>query len=492
MTLAAPHAGASEALQRFSVGSVTTSDDGRRLWTPARNEPGLAVAALRALDDAGALVDDITVHRPSLDDVFAVLTGAARAGARERGGAGMSTAMPLTAEIGAPTLFGRLRSWWDNVRVMTRRNLIHVRRDPMQLSDVTIQPVLFTLLFCYVFGAAMVLPGGASYTQFALAGLLVMNLTTSAVGTAIGLSTDLSTGVISRLRTCRCRRPRSSWAGRSPTCSRRCSAASFIAVTGLVIGWRPETALPSVLAGFAIALLFSYALSWLSASVGMAFSNPEAAQGIVFIFVFPLAFVSNVFVPTQGMPAWLQTIANWNPVSAVASACRELFGNPNPSASIPAWPMQHPVEAAILWSLLILAVVRAAGRQAVPASHERLKAGERGRSLSRMGAGVGVGSPITAVQRSVVSPSSGGGKCRERDAPAGPSSSEARPLSLGASPRSGRRAPETGVRRCPLMTFPQRSPQRPAKCGATTSPLLGRQRDSRSAPPIRRIRMGSR
>ena len=275
----------------------------------------------------------------------------------------MSTAMPLRAESGAPTLFGRLRSWWDDVRVMTRRNLIHVRRDPMQLSDVTIQPVLFTLLFCYVFGAAMVLPGGASYTQFALAGLLVMNLTTSAVGTAIGLSTDLSTGVISRLRTL----PMSSAAilvGRSISdllAAMLCSV--FIAVTGLAIGWRPETALPSVLAGFAIALLFSYALSWLSASVGMALSNPEAAQGIVFILVFPLAFVSNVFVPTQGMASWLQTIANWNPVSAVASACRELFGNPNPSASIPVWPMQHPVEAAILWSLLILAVcVPLAGR----------------------------------------------------------------------------------------------------------------------------------
>ena len=275
----------------------------------------------------------------------------------------MSTAIPLSAETGAPTLSGRLRSWWDDVRVMTRRNLIHVRRDPMQLSDVTIQPVLFTLLFCYVFGAAMVLPGGASYTQFALAGLLVMNLTTSAVGTAIGLSTDLSTGVISRLRTLPMS-PAAILVGRSISdlfAAMLCSV--FIAVTGLVIGWRPETALPSVLAGFAIALLFSYALSWLSASVGMALSNPEAAQGIVFILVFPLAFVSNVFVPTQGMASWLQTIANWNPVSAVASACRQLFGNPNPSASIPAWPMQHPVEASIIWSLLILAVcVPLAGR----------------------------------------------------------------------------------------------------------------------------------
>jgi len=268
----------------------------------------------------------------------------------------MSAATVMTPEIGAPTLAARLRSWAEDVWVMTRRNLIHVRRDPMQLSDVTIQPVLFTLLFVYVFGAAMVLPGGASYPQFALAGLLVMNLTTSSVGTAIGLSMDLSTGVISRLRTLPMS-PTAILVGRSISdvlAAVLCSA--FIAVTGLVVGWRPETALPSVLAGFAVALLFSYALSWLSACVGMAVSSAETAQGIAFILVFPLAFVSNVFVPTQGMPAWLATIANWNPVSAVASACRTLWGNPNPSATIQAWPMQHPVEASIVWSLVILAV----------------------------------------------------------------------------------------------------------------------------------------
>jgi len=268
----------------------------------------------------------------------------------------MSAVTVMTPEIGAPTLAGRLRSWAEDVWVMTRRNLIHVRRDPMQLSDVTIQPVLFTLLFVYVFGAAMVLPGGASYPQFALAGLLVMNLTTSSVGTAIGLSMDLSTGVISRLRTLPMS-PTAILVGRSISdvlAAVICSV--FIAVTGLVVGWRPETALPSVLAGFAVALLFSYALSWLSACVGMAVSSAETAQGIAFILVFPLAFVSNVFVPTQGMPAWLATIANWNPVSAVASACRTLWGNPNPSATIQAWPMKHPVEASIVWSLVILAV----------------------------------------------------------------------------------------------------------------------------------------
>jgi ABC-2 type transport system permease protein len=275
----------------------------------------------------------------------------------------MSASTAVTAEVGTPNLFGRLRSWWDDVWVLTRRNLIHVRRDPMQLSDVVIQPVLFTLLFVYVFGSAMVLPGGGGYKQFVLAGLLVMNLTTSAMGTTVGLSTDLSTGVINRLRTLPMSQTAILVGGSVSNLLAAILCSTIVAATGLVIGWRPETALPSVLAGFAVALLFSYALTWLAANIAMAFPSPESAQGIAFILMFPLAFVSNAFAPTQGMPSWLSTVANWNPVSAVASACRDLWGNPNPSASIPAWPMQHPVEASILWSVLILLVcVPLAGR----------------------------------------------------------------------------------------------------------------------------------
>ncbi len=273
-----------------------------------------------------------------------------------------ATTAPPTG-VYAPRPFERLRSWWGDVWVMTRRNLIHIRREPMQLSDVTIQPVLFTLLFIYVFGSAMVLRGGGSYKEFALAGLLVMNLTTSTVGTAVGLSMDLTTGVIDRLRTLPMS-PTSILVGR--TISDLLAAAlcsTIVVVTGLAIGWRPTTGPAEVLAGFGVALLFSFALTWLNACLGMAVSGAESAQGIVFIFIFPLAFVSNVFVPTQGMPSWLQTIANWNPVSAVASACRVLFGNPNPSGTIQAWPMQHPVEASVIWSIALLAVaVPLAGR----------------------------------------------------------------------------------------------------------------------------------
>jgi ABC transporter DrrB family efflux protein len=242
-----------------------------------------------------------------------------------------------------------------DVWALTRRNLIHVAREPMQLSDVTVQPVLFTLLFIYVFGSGIPIHGG-SYKDFVLAGLLILNLTTSTIGTAVGLSTDLHEGVIDRFRTLPMWRA-AVLVGRSM--SDLLSAAVcvvIVALTGLAVGWRPTASVPSVIGGFAIALFFSYALSWASACFGLNSKGPESAQSLGFIFLFPLAFISNSLVPTAGMPGWLQTIANWNPVSAVTAAARHLFGNPNPSGSVQAWPMQHPVEASLLWSVAIVVV----------------------------------------------------------------------------------------------------------------------------------------
>jgi ABC transporter DrrB family efflux protein len=254
-----------------------------------------------------------------------------------------------------PRSAGRICSWFQDVWVLTRRNLIHIRREPQQLSDVTIQPILFTLLFVYVFGASMVIAGG-TYKEFVVGGLLAMNLAMSSVGTAIGLSQDLSTGVIDRLRTL----PMSQTAilvGRSISdLLAAMLAALFVGLTALTIGWRAETGALTVLGGFGVAVFFSYALTWMNACLGMSVKSPEAAQGIVFVIMFPLAFLSNVFSPTQGMPSWVAAIANWNPVSAVAAACRTLFGNPNPSATVEAWPMQHPVLASLAWSVAILLI----------------------------------------------------------------------------------------------------------------------------------------
>jgi ABC transporter DrrB family efflux protein len=267
--------------------------------------------------------------------------------------------MTITADLPIAPVRPAERSWLSSrlhdVVVLTRRNLVHIAREPLQLSDVTVQPVLFTLLFIYVFGSGVPIHGG-TYTDFAVAGLIMLNLTTSAIGTAVGLSSDLTTGVVDRFRTLPMWRA-AVLVGRSVADVMTATLCTVIvALTGLAIGWRTDASALSVLSGFLVALLFAYALSWACSCLGIISKGPESAQGIGLVILFPLAIVSNAMVPTTGMPGWLQAIATWNPVSAVTAAVRDLFGNPNPSATIAAWPMQHPVEAAILWSVGIIAV----------------------------------------------------------------------------------------------------------------------------------------
>ena len=243
-----------------------------------------------------------------------------------------------------------------DVVVMTSRNLIHIRREPLRLSDVTVQPVLFTLLFIYVLGAGMVLPGDGSYTEFAIAGLLAMNLVTSAIGTAVGLSDDLGSGVIDRFRTLPMWKP-AILVGRSLTDLLTATLCALIVIaTGLVVGWRPQDGVAGAVAGLALFLLFSYALSWACACIGLFSRDAESSQGLGLILLFPLAIVSDALVPTQHMPAVVRAIAEWNPVSAVTAAARELFGNPNPTAAVHAWPLEHAVLATVIWSVVLLMV----------------------------------------------------------------------------------------------------------------------------------------
>jgi ABC transporter DrrB family efflux protein len=266
--------------------------------------------------------------------------------------------MTVPARLTAPFTTSSERTWlgakWNDVVVLTRRNLVHILREPLQLSDVTVQPVLFTLLFIYVFGSGVPIAGG--YKEFAVAGLMMLNLTTSAMGTAVGLTSDLTTGAIDRFRSLPMWRS-AVLVGRSVAdLLTAVICVGVVAATGLAIGWRPDASAASVLGGFGIAVLFSYALSWGCACLGIVSKGPESAQGVGLIVLFPLAIVSNAMVPTQGMPGWMQVIADWNPVSAVAAAVRNLFGNPNPSSTVHAWPMQHPEVAALAWSLGLLLI----------------------------------------------------------------------------------------------------------------------------------------
>jgi ABC transporter DrrB family efflux protein len=259
--------------------------------------------------------------------------------------------IPVTSDGTGPRTYSKYR----DVIVHVRRNLVHIAREPLSLSDVTVQPVLFTLLFIYVLGSGIAVHGGG-YKEFAVAGLMLLNLSTSSIGTAVGLSTDITSGAIDRFRALPMWRP-SVLIGRTISdllSSTICVA--IVAVTGLVIGWRTDASALSVVGGFAVILFFTYALIWACACFGVVSKGPESAQSMGLVVLFPLAIVSNAMVPTQGMPGWLRLVANWNPVSAVTAAARNLFGNPNPTGSVHAWPMQHPVVASLAWSVVMLVV----------------------------------------------------------------------------------------------------------------------------------------
>ena len=240
--------------------------------------------------------------------------------------------------------------------VLTWRSVARIAREPETLMDVTVQPLMFVLLFAYVFGGAIGLPGGGSYHEYLIGGMFGIGIAGSAPGTTVALVADMSNGIIDRFRSLPMSRAAVLVGRTGADLLTQVLGALVIAVAGLAVGWRIHTSAGEALAGFGLALLFGYAFTWVGVCLAMVLRSVEAAQQLGFILFLPLTFISNAFVPTQGMPGWLQAVANWNPFSAVAAACRHLFGNPNPSALVQVWPMQHPELAVLLWSALLLVV----------------------------------------------------------------------------------------------------------------------------------------
>ncbi|HEX2317560.1 MAG TPA: ABC transporter permease [Streptosporangiaceae bacterium] len=265
----------------------------------------------------------------------------------------VSPALPgLAADTGLSKVWWAVKDTW----VLAVRSIRRIAREPEQLADVTIQPVIFVLLFSYVFGSAIHLPGGGNYHQYLISGMFGMAMAGSAPGTAVGLTTDMSTGLIDRFRSLPMSRA-AVLAGRTLADLLTQMLGILVLIgTGLAIGWRIHNGPAEALLAVGLALLFAFAMTWAGACAGMLLRSPEAAQQLGFIIFLPLTFVSNAFVPTQGMPSWLQTVADWNPMSAIASCCRSLFGGANPAASIQAWPMQHPELAVLAWSVGLIAI----------------------------------------------------------------------------------------------------------------------------------------
>ena len=237
------------------------------------------------------------------------------------------------------------------------RNLIHIRRMPEMLLDVTIQPVMFVLLFAYVFGGSITVPG-VSYREFLLPGIMAQTMVFSSAVVAIGLTTDLNKGIVDRFKSLPISRS-SVLVGRSISSLIHSSIGIVVmAATGLLIGWRVRHGILDGALGFLLLLLFGFSMIWLGIWVGSLLSSVEAVQGFMFTVMFPLTFVANTFAPTADMPSWLRVIAEWNPVSALTAGCRGLWGNDGdvalPSGS--AWPLEHPVLASVVWSVIFTAV----------------------------------------------------------------------------------------------------------------------------------------
>ena len=235
------------------------------------------------------------------------------------------------------------------------RNLVHIRRMPEMLLDVTVQSVMFVLLFAYVFGGAIAV-AGSNYREFLLPGIMVQTMVFSSAVVATGLTSDLQKGIVDRFRSLPV--PRSAvLVGRSMSSLIHSSIGiAVMALTGLLIGWRIRNGVVDGVLAFALLVLFGFAMVWLGIWVGSLMRTVEAVQGFMFTVMFPLTFVANTFAPTESMPTWLRTVAEWNPVSALTQACRELWGNGLPAGPDAAFPLQHSVAFSIGWSLLLTAV----------------------------------------------------------------------------------------------------------------------------------------
>jgi ABC-2 type transport system permease protein len=240
--------------------------------------------------------------------------------------------------------------------VVAKRNLIKIKRVPDLLVFTTLQPIMFVLLFVYVFGGAIKVQN-SNYKEFLIAGIFAQTVIFGSVITGAGLAEDIQKGIIDRFRSLPMS-PSAVLFGRTLSdVVNNIIVVVVMSLTGLAVGWRIHSSFAEALGGYLILLVFAYAFSWVMAMMGLLAPGPEVVNNAAFIVIFPLTFVANTFVPIATLPGPLRTFAEWNPVSSVTQAARELFGNiPPKSPTPPGWALQHPVTYTLIWAAAILAI----------------------------------------------------------------------------------------------------------------------------------------
>jgi ABC-2 type transport system permease protein len=288
----------------------------------------------------------------------------------------MTTTAPPTAPTPVPVpdhhaaqaarSHGSLKTWWSDSLVYAGRNIEHIRQIPEKLLDVTIQPLMFVLLFAYVFGGAIAVKGG-NYREYIIGGILVQSLAFAMTGPATAISGDLTEGVIDRFRSLPA--TRAAYLSGHYIAELAGMALSIVVLlgAGLMVGWRTHTDLLHVGVGILLLLTFCSAMIWVGTWIGLMVRSTDAVMGVGFTIVFPITFISNAFVPIDSLPKVLRFAASWNPVSVVVASIRELFGNPTAPLTSHSWPLEHATLAAFICCFAVLAVT-------VPASLRRYRA----------------------------------------------------------------------------------------------------------------------
>ena len=250
----------------------------------------------------------------------------------------------------------------NDTLVVAERNLVRLPRSPDLLLAVTVQPVMFVLLFVYVFGGAIQTPGFDNYKDFLIPGIIVQNIAFGGFLTALGLAEDMNKGLIDRFRSLPMARP-AVLAGRTAAdIATNLLSIIVLLVTGLIIGFSFDASIGEILLGVALLLAFGFAFSWVFALIGLLVSSPEAANSVGFIAVFPLTFISSAFVPVESMPSALQAVAEVNPFTVTVDAMRALWVGGEAGNSV--W-------GAFAWALVIFAIAAplAVARYRRAASH---------------------------------------------------------------------------------------------------------------------------
>jgi ABC-2 type transport system permease protein len=239
--------------------------------------------------------------------------------------------------------------------IVAKRNLIKIKRVPDIFVWTLMSPIMFVVLFAYVFGSSIKIPG-VSYREYLIAGVFVQTVIFGSTFTGVGLADDMTKGIIDRFRSLPMARA-AVLVGRTTSDIAFNSASIFVmSVTGLIVGWRIRTNPLSAIGGFLLLLLFAYAMSWILAFVGLKVGKVEVVNNASFMFIFPLTFIANTFVRSDFLPGPLKTFAEWNPVSSVAQAVREAFGNTGNLPPPHVWSLDNPVLYTLIWVGLILAI----------------------------------------------------------------------------------------------------------------------------------------